>query len=169
MTTRRGPQYSIQSDEGRLRSRNDTTNGKRKDKILNGKEYTKGSAISQREVPEIPFICDPEFELSIIHSKKDKLHSHGSDRNVHYSVKTVFHNLQRQRLENSATNSPRSDEVLPHPQKFPKGGANIKILQWMESTIIQTSNQKKNYWDNKKREGRKEEAPVASTIKPQAR
>ncbi|MBW0505747.1 hypothetical protein O181_045462 [Austropuccinia psidii MF-1] len=41
-------------------------------------------------------------------------------------------------MRNVATNTPRSDELLEHPQK----GGNSEILQWMESTIIQASNQK---------------------------
>ncbi|MBW0542655.1 hypothetical protein O181_082370 [Austropuccinia psidii MF-1] len=33
---------------------------------------------------------------------------------------------------------------MTHPQKVPQRGADNEILQWMESTIIQTSNQKNN-------------------------
>ncbi|MBW0591721.1 hypothetical protein O181_131436, partial [Austropuccinia psidii MF-1] len=41
-------------------------------------------------------------------------------------------------LGNVASNTPRSDELLAHPQKVPQRGENSEILQWMESTIIQT-------------------------------
>ncbi|MBW0567983.1 hypothetical protein O181_107698 [Austropuccinia psidii MF-1] len=57
-------------------------------------------------------------------------------------VQTVLHSVQGQGLGNVAINTPRSDELLEHPQKDPQRGGNSEILQWMESTIIQTSNQK---------------------------
>ncbi|MBW0558557.1 hypothetical protein O181_098272 [Austropuccinia psidii MF-1] len=44
-------------------------------------------------------------------------------------------------------------------KKVPQSGGNSDILQWMESTIIQTSNTKKEY-HAKNREASKEEAPV---------
>ncbi|MBW0513099.1 hypothetical protein O181_052814 [Austropuccinia psidii MF-1] len=117
MNTRRGSQYSIQSDGAGLRSRSDPSKGKRKGKIPSGTESTKRSAISQRQVPEMPIISEPELEL-------------------------ILHSIQRQGLGNVATNPPMSDELLAHPQKIPQRGGNSEILQWMESTIIQTSNQK---------------------------
>ncbi|MBW0536393.1 hypothetical protein O181_076108 [Austropuccinia psidii MF-1] len=45
-------------------------------------------------------------------------------------------------MVNVATNTPRSDELLAHPQKATQRGGNSERLQWMESIIIQTSNQK---------------------------
>ncbi|MBW0492291.1 hypothetical protein O181_032006 [Austropuccinia psidii MF-1] len=105
MTTRRGSQYSIQSDGAGL-------------------------------------ISDPELKLSISNSNRYKSHSEGSDRHLHEAVQTVLHSVQRQGVVNVATNTPRSDEPLAHPQKFPQRGGNSEILQWMESTIIQTSNKK---------------------------
>ncbi|MBW0502811.1 hypothetical protein O181_042526 [Austropuccinia psidii MF-1] len=63
MTTRRGSQYSIQSDGAGLRGRIDLSKGKRKGKIPSGTESTQGSALSQRQVPEMPIISEPELEL----------------------------------------------------------------------------------------------------------
>ncbi|MBW0517936.1 hypothetical protein O181_057651, partial [Austropuccinia psidii MF-1] len=51
ITTRRGSQYSIQSDGAGLISRTDPSKEKRKGKIPRGTESTQGSAISQRQVP----------------------------------------------------------------------------------------------------------------------
>ncbi|MBW0593576.1 hypothetical protein O181_133291 [Austropuccinia psidii MF-1] len=53
-----------------------------------------------------------------------------------------YYSVQGQGLGNVATNTPRSDEPLAHPQNVSQRGGNSEILQWMESTIIQTSNQK---------------------------
>ncbi|MBW0577830.1 hypothetical protein O181_117545 [Austropuccinia psidii MF-1] len=142
MTTRRGSQYSIQSDVTGIRGRIDTSKGKRKRKIPSGTESIQGSAISQRKVPEMPMISEPELELSMSNSNRHKLHSEGSNRHLHEPVKTVLHSVQRQGLGNVAPNTPRSDELLAHPQKTPQRGGNSEILQWMESTNIQTSNQK---------------------------
>ncbi|MBW0499993.1 hypothetical protein O181_039708 [Austropuccinia psidii MF-1] len=142
MTTRRGSQYSIQSDGVGLRGRIDASKGKRKGNIPSGTESIQGSALSQRQVPEIPMISEPELELSMSNSNRYKSHSEGSDRHLHEPVQEVLHSLQRQGLGNVATNTPRSDELLEHPQKVPQRGGNSEILQWMESTIIQTSNQK---------------------------
>ncbi|MBW0483272.1 hypothetical protein O181_022987 [Austropuccinia psidii MF-1] len=62
-----------------------------------------------------------------------------------------------------------SDELLAQPEEVPQRGGNSEILQWMEFTIIQTSNKKKiKDWQNKMWEESKEEAPVASIRKPQA-
>ncbi|MBW0587153.1 hypothetical protein O181_126868, partial [Austropuccinia psidii MF-1] len=80
----------------------------------------------------------------------------------------VLHSVQRQGLGNAASNTPRSDELLAHPQNVPQKGGNSEILQWIESTIIQTSNQKDQGVPCQKKEESKEEAPVASTSKPQA-
>ncbi|MBW0558118.1 hypothetical protein O181_097833 [Austropuccinia psidii MF-1] len=142
MTTRRGSQYSIQSDGGGLRSTNDPTKAKRKGKIPSETGYTQGSAISQRKVPEIFIISEPELEVSISNSNRDKSHSEGSNRHIYEPVKAVLHGAQGQRLGNVAINPPRSDELLENPQKFPQRGGNSSILQWMESTIIKTLNQK---------------------------
>ncbi|MBW0525273.1 hypothetical protein O181_064988 [Austropuccinia psidii MF-1] len=142
MTTRRGSQYPIQSDGVGLRSRIDPSKGKRKSKITSGTKSTQGSAISQRQVPEMPIISEPDLELSMSNSNRDKSYSEGSNRHLHEPIQTVLHGVQGQRLENVAPNTPRSDELLAHPQKVPHRGADNGILQWMESTVIQASNQK---------------------------
>ncbi|MBW0466130.1 hypothetical protein O181_005845 [Austropuccinia psidii MF-1] len=102
------------------------------------------------------------------HSKRNKSHSKSSDRHINEPVQAVLHSLQRQRLGNCATNSPRSDELLENPQMFPEGGENSEILQWIESTVIKNSNPENKGMAQKEREASKEEAPVASTSKPQA-
>ncbi|MBW0593812.1 hypothetical protein O181_133527 [Austropuccinia psidii MF-1] len=138
MTTRRGSQYSIQLDGAGLTGRIDPSKGKRKGNIPSGTESTHGSALSQRQVPEMPIISEPELEPSISNSNRYKSHSEGSDRHLHEPVKAVLHSVQGQGPGNVATNTPRSDDLLAHPQR----GGNSEILQWMESTIIQASNQK---------------------------
>ncbi|MBW0489392.1 hypothetical protein O181_029107 [Austropuccinia psidii MF-1] len=90
----------------------------------------------------MPMISDPELELSMSDSNRYKSHSEGSDRHLNEPVKAVIHSIQRQELGNVSTNTPRSDKLLAHPQKAPQRGVNSEILQWMESTIIQTSNKK---------------------------
>ncbi|MBW0592052.1 hypothetical protein O181_131767 [Austropuccinia psidii MF-1] len=142
MTTRRGSQYSIQSDGVGLRGRINPSKGQRKGKIPSGTESTQGSALSQRQVPEMPMISETELEPSMSNSNRYKSHSEGSDRHLHEPVQTILHNVQGKGLRNSATNTPRSDELLEHPQKVPQREGNREILQWMESTIIQTLNQK---------------------------
>ncbi|MBW0593104.1 hypothetical protein O181_132819 [Austropuccinia psidii MF-1] len=105
-----------------------------------GKEQ--GSALSQRKVPEMPIISEPELELCMSNSKRYKSHSEGSDRHSNEPVQAVIHSVQRQGLGNVGSNKPRSDELLEHFQKVPHRGEESGILQWMESTVIQTSNQK---------------------------
>ncbi|MBW0591663.1 hypothetical protein O181_131378 [Austropuccinia psidii MF-1] len=142
MTTRRGSQYSIQSDGARLGDRIDPSKGKRKGNIPSGTESTQGSSLSKRQVPEMPMISEPPLELSISNSNRYKSHSEGSDRHLHEPVQEVLHSVQGQGLGNVATNTPRSDELLANPQNASQRGGNSEILQWMEYTIIQTSNQK---------------------------
>ncbi|MBW0591579.1 hypothetical protein O181_131294 [Austropuccinia psidii MF-1] len=120
MTTRRGSQYSIQSDGAGLRGRIDSSKGKRKGNIPSGTESTQESALRQRQVPEVPMISEHELEL----------------------IQAVLHSVQRQGLKHVASNKPRSDELLANPEKVPQQGGYSEIIQWMESTIIQTSNQK---------------------------
>ncbi|MBW0536582.1 hypothetical protein O181_076297 [Austropuccinia psidii MF-1] len=73
----------------------------------------------------------------MIDSNRYKSHSEGSTGNFHEPVQAVLHSVQGQILGNVAEDIPRSDELLAHPQR----GGNSEILQWMESTIIQTLNQ----------------------------
>ncbi|MBW0589102.1 hypothetical protein O181_128817 [Austropuccinia psidii MF-1] len=128
MTTRRGSQYSIQSDGAVLRSRIACTKGKRKDKIPSGTETTQGNSISQRKVPEMPIIAEPELELIISNANRYKSHSEGSDRNLHDPVQEFLHNIQGQSLGIVSTNS-SSDELLEHPEKVPQRGGNSEIFQ----------------------------------------
>ncbi|MBW0504692.1 hypothetical protein O181_044407 [Austropuccinia psidii MF-1] len=152
MTTRRGSQYSIQSDGGGLRSENDPTKGKRKSKIP--------SRIgSIRKVPEIPIISGTELELSRSNSNINQSHSEGSNRHIHEPVQAVLHHVKGQRLGNVATNTSRSDELLAYSQKVIQGGGNSEILQCMESTIIQTSNQKDKGMEQQKGGGKKGRRP----------
>ncbi|MBW0559629.1 hypothetical protein O181_099344 [Austropuccinia psidii MF-1] len=153
MTTRRGSQYSTQSDEAGLRSRITPSKGKQKGKIPTETEFTHRSAISQRQVPEMPIVSEPELGLSIGNSNRYKLHSEGSDRPLHQPVQAVLHSVQGQALGKVSTNPPRSEERLEHPEKVPQQRRISEILQWMESIIIQTSNQKDKGLEQKK-EGR---------------
>ncbi|MBW0550695.1 hypothetical protein O181_090410 [Austropuccinia psidii MF-1] len=89
----------------------------------------------------MPTISVPELELSMSNSNRDKLHSESSNRHLYEPVQAVLHNVEGQRLGNVATNAPRSDELLAYPEKIPQRGGNNEILQWIESTIIQASNQ----------------------------
>ncbi|MBW0510563.1 hypothetical protein O181_050278 [Austropuccinia psidii MF-1] len=83
MTTIRGSQYSIQSDGAGLEGRIDPSKGKRKAKIPSGTGSTQGSALSQRKVPEMCLISEPELELSMSNSNRYKSHPEGSDRDLH--------------------------------------------------------------------------------------
>ncbi|MBW0462714.1 hypothetical protein O181_002429 [Austropuccinia psidii MF-1] len=75
-------------------------------------------------------------------SNRYKSHSEGSNRHIQEPVQTVLHCVQGQKLGNAGRNPPRSDELLEHPQNIPQRGGNSEILQWMKSTIIQTSDEK---------------------------
>ncbi|MBW0502148.1 hypothetical protein O181_041863 [Austropuccinia psidii MF-1] len=87
-------------------------------------------------------ISEPELELSMSSSDRYKSHSEGSDRHLHEPIQEVLHSVQGQGLGNVATKTPRSDELLAHPQEVPQRGGNSEILQFMESTIIKNSNKK---------------------------
>ncbi|MBW0494283.1 hypothetical protein O181_033998 [Austropuccinia psidii MF-1] len=89
----------------------------------------------------MPMISEPELELSMSNSKRDKSHSEGSNRHLYEPVQAVLHSLQRQRLGNVATKPPRSDELPAYPKNTPQRGGNSEILQWIELTIIQASNE----------------------------
>ncbi|MBW0538349.1 hypothetical protein O181_078064 [Austropuccinia psidii MF-1] len=135
MNTRRGSQYCIQSDGVGLRSRIEPSKGKRKEK----------SPVEQnlhKEVPEMPIISGPDWQQSMSNFNRYKSHSEGTDRHIHGPVQTVIYYVQGQGLGNAGTNPPRSDELLEHSDKVPQRGGNSEILQWMKSTIIQTSDQK---------------------------
>ncbi|MBW0566606.1 hypothetical protein O181_106321 [Austropuccinia psidii MF-1] len=89
----------------------------------------------------MPMISEPELELSMSKSYRDKSNSEGSNRNIYETVPTVLYSVQGQRLENFATNSPRSDKLLAYPETIPQRGGNSEILQWMKSTTVKASNQ----------------------------
>ncbi|MBW0581505.1 hypothetical protein O181_121220 [Austropuccinia psidii MF-1] len=168
MTTRRGSQYSIQSDGAGLRGRIDSSKGKRKGNIPSGTESTQGSALSQRQVPEMPMISEPELELSMSDSNRYKSHSEGSNRHLHEPVQTVLHSVQRQGLGNVAPNTPRSDELLAHPEKFLKEEEIVRYSNGWNPLSSKPQIKKIKEYHAKKKEATKEEAPVASTSKPQA-
>ncbi|MBW0506640.1 hypothetical protein O181_046355 [Austropuccinia psidii MF-1] len=129
MTTRRGSKYYIQSDGAGLISRVYPSKGKRKGKIPSGTESTQGSSIFQRKVPEIPIISEPELELSMSNSNRYKSHSEGTNRHLYEPVQAVLHGVKGQGLGNVATNTPRSYELLEHPEKNPQRGGNSEIIQ----------------------------------------
>ncbi|MBW0592972.1 hypothetical protein O181_132687 [Austropuccinia psidii MF-1] len=118
MTNGKGFQYSIQSDGAGLRSRIDPSKWKRKGKIPSGTESIQKSALSQRQVPEMPIISEPELEICMSDSNRYKSHSECSNRHLHEPVQVVLHGVQGQGLGNVGTNTPRSDEILVHPQKI---------------------------------------------------
>ncbi|MBW0593690.1 hypothetical protein O181_133405 [Austropuccinia psidii MF-1] len=168
MTTRRGSQYSNQLDRDGLRGRIDSSKRKRKGNICSGTESTQVSALSQRQVLEMPIISEPELEISMRNSNRYKSHSEGSHGHLHEPVQAVLHGVQGQRLGNVASNIPRSDELLANPEIVPQRGGDSQILKSMKSTFIQGSNKKYQGVHAKKKEEAKEEAPVAPTSKPQA-
>ncbi|MBW0519902.1 hypothetical protein O181_059617 [Austropuccinia psidii MF-1] len=82
----------------------------------------------------------------------------------------VLHSLQIQGLGNVASNPPRNDEVVAHPQEIPSGGGNSETLQWMESTIVQTLNAKYKGIAHQKEEVKQGRSPTSfyqkSSIQP---
>ncbi|MBW0516957.1 hypothetical protein O181_056672 [Austropuccinia psidii MF-1] len=114
MTTKRGSQYSIQSNGAGLRSSNDPSKGKIKGKIPSGTESIQGSAISQSQVPESLIISEQELELIMSSPNRYKSHSEVSDRHIHEPVQVLPHGVEGQELGNVATNPPRSDALLAH-------------------------------------------------------
>ncbi|MBW0592589.1 hypothetical protein O181_132304 [Austropuccinia psidii MF-1] len=92
-------------------------------------------------------------------SNRYKSHSEGSDRHLHEPVQTVLHGVQGQRLGNVSPNTPTSDELLAHPQKVHHRGGDSGILQRMESTVIQASNQKDQGVQLQKEGGKQRRSP----------
>ncbi|MBW0568228.1 hypothetical protein O181_107943 [Austropuccinia psidii MF-1] len=92
-------------------------------------------------------------------SNGDKSNLEGSNRSSYEPVQAVLHSVQGQRVENVATNPPRSDELLEYPGKISQRGGNSEILQWMESTIIQASNQEDKGIPCQKERGKQEKSP----------
>ncbi|MBW0593945.1 hypothetical protein O181_133660 [Austropuccinia psidii MF-1] len=120
MTARRGSQYFIRSDGAGLRGRIDSSKGKRKGNIPSGTESKQGSALSQRQVPEMPMISELELELSMSNSNRYKSHSEDSNRHLNEPVQAVLHSVKRQGVGNVASKTPRSDELLANPQTDPQ-------------------------------------------------
>ncbi|MBW0480537.1 hypothetical protein O181_020252 [Austropuccinia psidii MF-1] len=58
------------------------------------------------------------------------------------------------KLGNVITNPQRSAELLENYQNVPQGGGNSETLQWMESTIIQTSKKKDKGLEHQKEGGK---------------
>ncbi|MBW0594194.1 hypothetical protein O181_133909 [Austropuccinia psidii MF-1] len=106
-------------------------------------------------------ISEPELELSMSNSHRDKSHSEGSNRHLYEPVQAVLHSIQEQRLQNVATNPPRSDELLEYPEKIPQRGVNSEIIQWMESTMIQASNQEDKGIPCQKERGKQGRSPCS--------
>ncbi|MBW0549708.1 hypothetical protein O181_089423 [Austropuccinia psidii MF-1] len=90
----------------------------------------------------MPIISQAELKLSRSHFNINQSPSESSNRHIHESVQAVLNHVQGQRLGNVAANTPRSDELLAYSKKDPQRGGNSELLQCMESTIVQTSNQK---------------------------
>ncbi|MBW0555802.1 hypothetical protein O181_095517 [Austropuccinia psidii MF-1] len=107
----------------------------------------------------MPMISEPELELSMSNSNRYKSHLEGLDRHLQEPVQALLHSVQRQGLGNVSSNTPRSDELLEHPQKVSHRGGDSVILQWMESTVIQAPNQKDQGVTLPKEGGRKGRSP----------
>ncbi|MBW0593408.1 hypothetical protein O181_133123 [Austropuccinia psidii MF-1] len=107
----------------------------------------------------MPMISEPELKLSMSNSNRDKSHSEGSNRNLYEPLQAVLHSVQGQILGNVGINPPRSDELLAYPEKIPQRGGNSEIHQWMESTIIQASNQEDKGILFQKERGKKGRSP----------
>ncbi|MBW0507699.1 hypothetical protein O181_047414, partial [Austropuccinia psidii MF-1] len=85
-----GPTIQDSEDGAGLRGRIDPSKGKRKGKIPSGTESTQGSASSQRQVPEMPMISEPELELSMSDSNRYKSHKEGSYRHLNEPVQELY-------------------------------------------------------------------------------
>ncbi|MBW0517998.1 hypothetical protein O181_057713 [Austropuccinia psidii MF-1] len=146
MTTRRGSQYSIKPDGAGLRRRIDSSKGKRKGSIPSGTESTQGSALSQRQVPEMRMISEPELEL----------------------IQTVLHIAQRQRLGNVASRQQGVMNPWCILKKFLKEEEIVRYSNGWNPLSSKHHSKKIKEYHAKKKEATKEEAPVASISKPQA-
>ncbi|MBW0503948.1 hypothetical protein O181_043663 [Austropuccinia psidii MF-1] len=107
----------------------------------------------------MPTISEPALDLSMGSSNRDKSYSEGSNRHLYEPVQAVLHSVQGQRLGNVATGPPRRDELLAYPEKVPQRGGNSEILQWIESTLIQASNQEDEVIPCQNEGGKQEKSP----------
>ncbi|MBW0585306.1 hypothetical protein O181_125021 [Austropuccinia psidii MF-1] len=149
MTTRRGFQYSIQSDGAELRGRIDSSKGKRKGNIPSGTESTQGSALSQRQVPEMPMISEPELELNIDMSQYKQYYTVYKDKDwemfpqIHQGVMNSWHILKHFLTEEIVVYSNGWNPLSSKPQ--------IKKIKEYHAKMKEAT----------------KESPVASTSKPQ--
>ncbi|MBW0498395.1 hypothetical protein O181_038110 [Austropuccinia psidii MF-1] len=107
----------------------------------------------------MPIIVVPGLELSMNNSNRYKEQSEGSVRHINEPVQTVLHGVQVQGLGYVATDPPRTYELLLHPYKVLQRGGSSEILQRMESTIIQISNQKNKGVTFQKKGGKQGRSP----------
>ncbi|MBW0579272.1 hypothetical protein O181_118987 [Austropuccinia psidii MF-1] len=166
INTRRRSQYSIQSDGGGLRSRVDPSKGKRKGKIPSGTESSQVSAISKRQVPDMPMISEPELELSMSNSKRDKSHSEGSNRHVYEQVQQyymVYKDKYWEMLPKIHLRVMKSWHIL---KRFFKEEEIVKYSNGWNPVSSKPQIKKIKEYHAKKRETSKEEAQVSSTRNP---
>ncbi|MBW0513799.1 hypothetical protein O181_053514 [Austropuccinia psidii MF-1] len=67
--------------------------------------------------------------------------------------------LYKDKVGNVATNPSRSDGLLEYFPNVPQTGGSSEILQWMEPTIIQNSNQKYKGLEQQKERGKQGRSP----------
>ncbi|MBW0503598.1 hypothetical protein O181_043313 [Austropuccinia psidii MF-1] len=101
----------------------------------------------------MPIISEPELELSISSSKRDKSNSEGSNRHSYEPVQAVLHGVQGQRLGNVATDPPRSDELMAHSKMFLKEEQVVKYSNGWNPLSSKPKVKNIKDWHNKK--GRK--------------
>ncbi|MBW0548371.1 hypothetical protein O181_088086 [Austropuccinia psidii MF-1] len=103
-------------------------------------------------------IYEPELELSMSNSNRYKSHEEGSDIHLHEPVQAVLHSVQGQGVMNSwniMKTFLKEEEIVRY-----SNGWNPLSSKPQMKTIKE--------YHAKKKEATKEEAPVASTSKPQA-
>ncbi|MBW0529367.1 hypothetical protein O181_069082 [Austropuccinia psidii MF-1] len=113
-------------------------------------------------------ISEPGLELSMSNSNREKSYSEGSNRHLHEPVQAVLHHVQDKDLE-----------MLPQSHQRVMNSWHILKRFLKEEEIVRYSNvwnplsskpqiKKIKEYYTKRKEASKEEAPVASTSKPQA-
>ncbi|MBW0551301.1 hypothetical protein O181_091016 [Austropuccinia psidii MF-1] len=149
----------------KLSLRKENSKVKRKGKIPSGTEYTQGSAISQRQLPEIPIISEPELELSLSNSNRYTSHSEASDRHLQEQVEAVLQILQGQILGNVAQIHQGVMNFWNIVKKFFKEEETVRYSNGWNPLSSKHQKKKIKDWHNNKRDTSKEEAPVAPTRK----
>ncbi|MBW0589276.1 hypothetical protein O181_128991 [Austropuccinia psidii MF-1] len=99
---------------------------------------------------------------------RDKSHSERSNRHLYQPVQTVLHSVQGHRLGNVATNPPRSDELLAYPENSLKEEVIVRYSNGWNPLSSKPQIKKIQEYHSQEKEASKEEAPVASTSKPQS-